>query len=367
MREYKAWINTLKGYACVCIFVGHFLYGLAYKAEWAEVIYGTCFPFVLNGTFAVALFCFISGYLTTVHIDSTDALFIAIIKRYLRFCIPFFVICLFICLYNLFFSYSKNAIVLSSVIANEWISSGMTDDFTLFDVFFQPFIGILFLGTNKFALPTWMIRPMFFSQVFLMMYDYMRKKIVPVSKNKYRLDLLIFAFIFSVINYTFSAVFLGYWYKSQENNFRDINKRNCYRRIICTFVIAHIIQLYSTGLNTKMFGFINIIIAMILVHNVNSIGGKFVDNYIGRKLGNISFPVYLLHMPVIHVFSCYLIIQLLGFRFSYDIILGITFAITLLILFVFCYLWERLINPLVNNVTACIISRIRITISHECV
>ena len=73
------YIDSLKGIACMFIFIGHYYYGLFASASKALNVYPwivkehSFFSLLYNGTFCVALFCFISGYLSKECNDGTGS------------------------------------------------------------------------------------------------------------------------------------------------------------------------------------------------------------------------------------------------------------------------------------------------------
>ena len=229
----------------------------------------------------------------------------------------------------------------------------MTDELTLKDVLFEPFIGIIIFGSNKFALPTWMIRPMFFSQVFVLIWNYilarLPEKMSRLLKNRF--DLIIVSLLLAVINYTFAAVVIGYWYKTQEQNLKAKLKINNWVVVIVVFLAAHCVQVFFSGMNTRIFGLINIVIVSFIFYCISSNEGKYIENTVGIRLGKISFPIYLLHMPIIHVFSCFMLYFVLSKAIRYDFALLITFALSLSLLVGVSILWEISITPITNKIT----------------
>ena len=75
-----------------------------------------------------------------------------------------------------------------------------------------------------------------------------------------------------------------------------------------------------------------------------------------RFLGNISFAVYLLNLPLIFSLSSGLLLKMALLYDSYLLCSTIIFFITLVVLLLLSYLFNRFVEPACNKVTTVIVS-----------
>lgn len=227
------------------------------------------------------------------------------------------------------------------------------------DALKESFFGIIFLGSNKFALPTWVIRPMFFSQIFIIIYEIALKRFpyfVSNTKKWHRIDLILIGVMLSWVNYVFFAMFMGYWMRvvmsENEQSLSHEKQKNNYGIvvIIMVFIFGRCLQIFSSRFPSRLFEVLQVVFALIIFFCFHKKTYKILDNKTGDFLGRLSFPIYLLHMPIIHVLSTGIIIRLINImNLSMNLSVFISFLITIVSLALSAILWDIIIDRMINQ------------------
>ena len=227
------YIDSLKGIACMFIFIGHYYYGLFASASKAINVYPwlvkehSFFSLLYNGTFCVALFCFISGYLSKECKSIKDIVFNSV-KRYIRLAIPMMTLGLLIYAVRNPFTFDSgdtiSALLGSTRVppagrGRTWVTSVGRGRNSLLAVIFNSFFGVLIFGKAGFSSQLWMLRPLLVGQVsfFIFSYsDYVKNKFV---RNIMRIAVLLFCLGWE---YPCLATFLGGLFHKYQKNFESL-------------------------------------------------------------------------------------------------------------------------------------------------
>ncbi len=164
MKKHIDWLDGLKFVACMGVFSSHFASAFIendknlYAAEILHPGFYYCikiFGMFLNGAFQVRIFCIIAGLLAAKkEINSFNELILAIIKRYLRFVVPFFSAGMFLLVIE--YSFGYHAQECGKLLNATWIGTHNIMPVTIYDV-----LRMTFLFDTSINGPLWTIRPIF--------------------------------------------------------------------------------------------------------------------------------------------------------------------------------------------------------------
>lgn len=353
------YIDTIKGLACLFIFLGHFNYGfnlncdnsLVHIYSFQEFLF-RIFGFFFSGTFVVSLFCIIAGYFTSNKLYSVFDFFLYSLLRYLRLALPLFFLCL-----SLFFLlrvwYPYDMINgLSNLLGNEWLKERGIYHTSLTGSIYASLVGILIKGKPFFDLPTWMLHPMLMGQIVLAFFYFVTNKFPEVNLTIKGLILfLIISYFFYINNYVIASVLLGGFLNLLENKIsKHLIRKDCLSLIgvlmvyiIGSFLLPLIImndELYNVCLVLFAFSLILFISCSSLIKNLlNGVGG----------VGKIAFPVYLIHMPVITLIAIPLFYKHID-SYSYSSLYFVIQIICIIIVFLLSLFWYMTIDRICNRI-----------------
>lgn len=358
------YIDSLKGIACMFIFIGHYYYGLFASASKAINVYPwivkehSFFSLLYNGTFCVALFCFISGYLSKECKSIKDIVFNSV-KRYIRLATPMMALGLLIYAVRNTFTFDSGDTI-SEMLGSTWVTSVGRGRNSLLAVIFNSFFGVLIFGKAGFSSQLWMLRPLLIGQVsfFIFSYsDYVKNKFV---RNIMRIAVLLFCLGWE---YPCLATFLGGLFHKYQKNFESLQLPDMLFAIGggCALLLGHY-RVYSLVPNVVV-GTINIAVApkvqVLLVLFVMcaifkiKIVQKLLSAEILQKLGSLSLPIYLLHVLFIGSLSCW-IIEKTYVRLGYPSAYFLAEIITVVSVITVSKVWNSTVdvwcNKLVNSI-----------------
>ncbi len=344
----KKYIDSLKGLACLFIFIGHFYYGFYANVNVSVSI----FPWIImlhklfflcfNGAFCVALFSFMSGYLSKKCFGIKDVICNSI-KRYFRLMLPIACLCFLIFLMNKLslFQYSK---LLAEQLENPWLDCIGCGNVGFFAFLFNSFLGIMFLGKSNFSTQLWMISSMFIGQIFFFLFcasDVVKKKPIRLI-IKILLAISCFAF-----KYPCLATFLGGVYLLYEKKIKGQKRVIYYVLFFSLFVFGHFrgYMLFNwIGLeDIKLF--IQVFIAAGIFIAISNLDGikRCLEKRVLMWLGSISFEIYLLHILIMSTVSCPLLIYFQGIA-DYKLAYAITELLTIVTVLVISTIWKHSVN-----------------------
>lgn len=163
-REHFVWVDGLKYIACFGILVSHFCsafveidknsFAAGQLSPVIDIIMNI-FSMFLNGAFQVRLFCVIAGFLATQKVVNSERELIgSIIKRYLRFAIPFFSAGMILLIIEYTIGY--HAVECGELLEAFWLGGHNITPVTFSDV-----LRMAFLFDHSIDAPLWTMRPIF--------------------------------------------------------------------------------------------------------------------------------------------------------------------------------------------------------------
>lgn len=355
--ERVKYIDSIKGIVCLLVFLGHFYYGF-YSAAQCKIELNTCIVnvrsilhFLTNGVFTVSIFCFLSGYFIPSNIQKITDIIYQVVKRYFRFCIPLGILFVIIAGYRFFIGYDA-CYYISSLIQSEWLKGGLNVNFSFVRVAYSAFFGVLFRGENIFDNPVWMLCPMFFGYILCIIDMYF----INNSKKNFSICIVLFSIIVAGINsYVSLAVVLGMIYKKMDINNINFNKNLLNVILILAFLLGSIkvytyipilyIGNVSLELNNIAAMFFALTIVVCIMHSRWII--KLLEKKLFVQLGKVSFPLYLLHVPVMLTFSCSVFKLMLG-KFDDTVVFISNEIVTVVVVLVLSLLWNCTIEKICN-------------------
>lgn len=311
------WIDGLKFLACLCVFYSHFQgfflglcdKDLGYSAQF-RFIMESSFNILKNGNLWVCMFCVISGYFASKKkIDSLKKLIYTIWNRYLRFLIPFFVVNLlaYILCHTVGFQTQKYG----HIFGNSWFG-----DFYNFDVTLWIVVRASIKLTSELNSPLWMILQLFIGTCVIYLYKYLLSKISAIYVN----TIVLVGYLAIIIG--FPEIHASYLYSIITcmgvllNVFMEKNIWKVKSALMNSFCLGAIFLMVSWGQNALVQTFsiqlpeyatnyMNAIYALFFLIIMEKLQGcqKVLSSSIFRKVGNLSFGIYVLHWLVLSTFS----------------------------------------------------------------
>lgn len=372
-------LESMRGLAAFMVFLFHFILGFMpqrHGQESATAIAGgnlmeTPFFFLINGHAAVTFFFVLSGFVLSYSYfrkGNSAGLVGSIIKRWPRL-FPIALISTLISWllikYGLY-SYSETALITNS----QWMArfahaSGDFLNSTLNDAFLQGFFFTFFRGDENLNTSLWTMHYEFIGSLVVF-------ALIPILNGlRGRLAIIVFlilmmaAFYISVYMCAFvMGCFLSY-YRCQISNYKSILPLNKFMLVISLLFVMvafgytepgrgfySFMQISDPGMMRSLRILIHCLAAVILIDvilNYQAVYAVF-NSGIGRFLGRCSFALYVIHVPLIFSFSCYLFLSLIN-QIGYRLTVFVTFILTTLLLFLISWImtlldetWCRYIN-----------------------
>lgn len=368
------YIDSIRGLAATFIMLGHFYYGFfadpSIINENVQVFsfYTTShnlFYFLFNGTFCVSVFCVLSGWFTKPAKTFKELLF-NIFKRWLRLAIPLTI--LLICVFALScFNLFRWGEEFSQMAGGTWILF-KSNTFSLFDALFNGLIGVLFLGRSSFSSQLWMLRPLFFGQILLLLFFFFER--IPKKTIRYILQCLIILFSFAW-SYPCFAVSLGGVLKKafEKRNFDSLMSKSGQIIVILAALLILIIghkkvflflpTIEIVGHSLDIYERIQTLMAVMFVFCI------FVSKNIQRVLNNsavyifgqASMAIYLIHVPIFMSVSPMLLMLFLQ-NSSYAISYLFTEIISISIVILLSAIWHFSVDKVTTLATKTIDKKI---------
>lgn len=345
------YIDGLKGIGALMVYLCHFVFAFYYAAytllpehvntkTGIEILIGkTPLNFFYNGNGAVCLFLVFSGFvlcLSYFHTRDRARLKSGALKRYFRLMPVIVVVNLLIfVLMSLGLYQNGQAAVLTKSIP--WLQGFNQFEPKLSGVLYESLIGCFVRGSNNYNGVLWTIPYLFWGALLVYLAAYL------VGENHLRyITYGVMILVSLKTDIYFSGIFLGFVLCDFFNTQERIVK--LYQRFwmipLLIFLIGFYLVSYpsiGTELPGTIYGLLpaaytviyHILGAFFLTAGV--LGCERLQWFFSRKpflyLGRISYSLYLLHFPVIAVFSCWFFLSLQE-RLGYSLTVGIDFVLT---------------------------------------
>lgn len=342
-------LDGLRGIACLMIFVHHFLltfYPATFYGDsaishgfmkWDAYISQSPMGAIFNGNFWVCEFLLISGFVISGKIyrcEESDYAEI-MIKRYLKLAFPIFVVSILVyfLLKNNFLYHSE----INEITGSDWTAThyNNVENVSVKDIFLTSFYKVEFIGDNTFSTAFWMLSYLFFGY-------YVAILLAIMSKGKDNRIIMVFGILGVIFwhqcSYLVMSIIgagIAYFYEYYKRLFIE-------RRISCVFIVlALFFAGYPTGVvpdniyaNIDMdYLSMHIVAATLLFIGImkSTIFRKILEGRICLFLGNISFAVYLVHIPILFSVTHYIFMRLFSRGIGYQISSIITFVMSIII------------------------------------
>lgn len=372
-------LESMRGLAAFIVFLFHFILGFMPQRHGQEV--ATAIPggnlmetplfFLINGHAAVTFFFVLSGFVLSYSYfrkGSTQGLVGSIIKRWPRL-FPIALISTVVswCFikYGLY-SYAETATITNS----QWMSrfahaGGDYLNLTFTDAFMQGFFFTFFRGDENLNTSLWTMHYEFIGSLIVF-------AMIPILNGLRRgLAMVVFVILFMAAFYInvymcsfVMGCFLSY-YRCQIAYHQSILPLN---KPMLTILIALVVL--ALGYTEPGKGFYSFMLMAdpgmmrairILLHSVAAIiiieiilshetAYAIFNSQVGRFLGRCSFALYVIHVPLIFSFSCYLFLSLLE-PLGYRLTVLFTLIASMVLLFLVSWIltlvdeaWCRFIN-----------------------
>lgn len=223
----------------------------------------------------------------------------------------------------------------------------------------------MFIFSDTLDGPIWMIRPLFISNCVLVTLNYVIQKIFMSRKDTVWLYITVLLLLgFGIFNYSLSAlnkylyVFVsclcGFFVRNQTNtNNKQRQLKNINKILSLILVVA--VFFFLTFQDTlfllevftiRLYSIWNIIYGLILFIGIGLAADSYKSNMLLTRIAKLSFPVYLLHWPVICSVGSNVLVQMEFNRYIFMITtLVISVNITVIVLSV---LYQMLYNYLLK-------------------
>lgn len=331
-------LDGLRGWGALMVFLYHLIVQLlsntapSYKSKYLA--------FLLDGEFAVFIFFVLSGFVLSIKFVISPgkySLTQAVIARYFRLMLPIiitsfvaYMLMLAHAMYNVPASIPANAPQWLGVYFNFEPTLAYFLQFNLYYVFFN------FNPGANFNPVLWTIAYEFTGSMLV----YLIIGFFRTDKNKTYLVPIAFILLFNLFNNPIIACFaMGYLFAELYVAYSQRLENKPWVSWVATALFA-VPVICSTFYRTGHHFYIALL-ASLLVLSVTFSGvlKHFFSNKVSRFLGRISFPLYLIHLPLICSFSSYLFLYLPAHGYSNqataNIIVATTVPLGLLIAWIF--------------------------------
>lgn len=368
-------LEALRGIASIITFFGHFfiafLPALSGFFTPGQGLIGTPFFFIINGSAAVIFFFVLSGFVLTYKYYRTQEISIITIgvtKRYFRLAGPvFIVIMLSYLIFKLdLYHYIDAGIMTNSPWLEDFAYSGRGRNFnpSLKDALKQGTILCFFRGDSYYNNNLWTMKV---ELIGSMISFALAPIFINFRKKEFIFSLPILLLLFHFINPYYVCFLLGSLlalFVSRKDPFKIPVWIKIPLILIIVFFFSYFRPVnYYSFLNIQMPFFselsiqiyINTIASMIIIFIMLSEGRlkRSFQGRIGKLLGNLSFPLYLIHTIIICSFSSWFFILIHDETGSNYSAVFMTLCVTVVIvacatyiLYLFDKNWVTMINTI---------------------
>jgi peptidoglycan/LPS O-acetylase OafA/YrhL len=331
-------LDGLRGWGALMVFLYHLIVQLLFNT--APPYRSRYLAFLLDGDFAVFIFFVLSGFVLSIKFIISPgkySLTQAVIARYFRLMLPIiitsfvaYMLMLAHAMYNVPASVPANTPQWLGVYFNFEPTPAYFLQFNLYYVFFN------FNPGANFNPVLWTIAYEFTGSMLV----YLIVGFFRTDKNKTYLVPIVFIILFNLFNNPIIACFaIGYLFAELYVAYSQRSENTPWVSWLATALFA-VPVICSTFYRTGHHFYIALL-ASLLVLSVTFSGvlKRFFSNKVSRFLGRISFPLYLIHLPLICSFSSYLFLYLpahgYGNQATANIIVATTVPLGLLIAWIF--------------------------------
>lgn len=367
------WIDGLRGVASLFIVFHHFIMGYypaAYEGvtgvphlrQGMEAAFSQSpLGFFVTGDFWITVFYLISGFVIAYQVfrmKDEKQFSRSLLKRYPRLMLPVFVLSaiVYIMLHlNLF--YNGPASLLSG---SEWLAQFYQNKTTLFDLFFSSIVDTWLVGMSTlYSNAFWMLAELFAG-------SFMAYILAAMGKGMNRKMLYVYicaALLYLSTNSRLTDFALGVLAAYIVEQFGErikSHKKVCVCAGIFMLAAAVVLGAYPVGhepdnayriLNhlPERFNpvyFYHILAAVLLIMGIWLLEplGKFFSKKPVLFLGEISYSIYLVHIPVIYSLSAWLLVKIMAKTRNYNLSAGLSFAISLPVMILLAWLFYRFVE-----------------------
>lgn len=346
--EREKWIDSLKGIACVIVFVSHFWLTFGYTCIGLnEIVTIRPFNILVNGNYAVCLFLIISAYVISKPIylaKDFKRVQKTLLKRYPRLMLPVFFSSLFAyVLYSTMGYFNQQA---GEVLKNEWLMGKYNSPLTIKELILTSFIKVWCNGDASFNAPFWMLQILFFGTFLTVIITMM----TAVQKKYGILILTMLICVYIYISEVYLCFILGTllaYLGSRNDIWKHQKKNNCHLGIniilmVCAIclpgyakeiinIVSYIIPNDSFVCDTKFYNIVGSFLLIFSLMGMEGVKHCLESSKILDKVKEVSFSIYLVHWPIICSFSCFLYLSLQGTNYKKSVICTVVFLCTTVI------------------------------------
>jgi len=305
-------VDGIRGWASLVVLLFH-TFGEMFKYAVPDMNSPWLAPF-FSGDIAVLVFFILSGdALSSGFFSGRNFRFIdrLLVRRYFRLTVPIFISCLatyLIMRMGLDFHAEASLILQRS----DWLGNFLRFHESIFGLFHYSLIGVYVTPTSDKAynpfLWTMSIEIIGSMLVFLLCYMWDR------LKNPYLTCIALIVFLTcagSFFALFFAGIYLGYLRKIGFLNQLILNK---FYQIYCFLIIIAIVAVITFTANldlSSVFRPIKIILSLMLIFCFYTHNGfkNFFSNRFSQFLGDISFPLYLIHFQVLISLMSWMVVK----------------------------------------------------------
>lgn len=396
MKQRITYIDGIRGFACMMVFVNHFLMAffpasylgadaVSHSSKKIDLWYSqSALSALTNGNFWVCVFFIVSAFVISVKIMNvtlnephklSSAVSGSLIKRYPRLCLPVFVVCILIFLCQKFGFFYNN--IAAAITGSSLMTGRYASPLSLTDLFTCGFIKIWFLSDETFSNSFWMLSTLFFGGFLSSILSLMVQK-------KNQLILLVYLF-FGLICLALSSLYLtfiigtalAYLYVFHADLLEHLKNNRLFQLAAWVFfIIGLFLGGYPSGVTpSNYYALMNHLPGSMMAYQLYHMLGaacliasllcllhaqKFFSIKPILFLGKISFAVYLFNLPLIFSLSSGLLIWIYQKQLpvNYSICSAAIFVITSIILIVISWLFNRYVETFCNKMIAKFLSLI---------
>ena len=351
------YLESLRGIAAFTVVISHFVVGFYPALFWGKqsqvhaasdieiVLSGTPLHLLYNGTFSVAIFFVLSGFVLTYKFFKDANTRVALLpiagKRYTRLFLPVIFSNIIAYLFLVFSLYENQPA--AALTRSEWLGSYWLFDPSFTTMLYESFIGAFFTKRVTYNGVLWTMTYELFGSMIV--YGF----ISLVGRHPKRTWAYIIAFLLFRRSY-YLAFILGMLLSDivtrEENLFKTISHKGYFIAILLLGLFfgsipsarpleGTIYSLLGRMANPRTWYIIGATLIMIALLNSNRLQ-KLLSRRPFVFLGKISFSLYLLHQLVIGTVSSSLLLAITP-ALSYHAACAVTFIVTILVIFVASY------------------------------
>jgi peptidoglycan/LPS O-acetylase OafA/YrhL len=310
-------LDGLRGWGSVMVFLYHLIVQLL--ANTTPSYKNKAFAFVLDGDFAVFIFFVLSGFVLSIKFIASPgkySLTQAVIARYFRLMLPIIITSLIA--YVLMLAHAMyNVQAAGPALSPDWMGSYFNFEPT-FKYFLQFNLYYVFFNFNpgaNFNPVLWTIAYEFTgSMLVYLLIGFFRN-----TKNQTYLIPVALLIAFNLVHNPIIAFFaIGYVLAELYVAYEARLAQSAWASGLATALI--LVPIIGSTFYRTQHHFYQALLAtaMVLAVSFSGVLKRFFSNKLSRFLGRISFPLYLIHLPLICSYSSYLFIALPNYGWSHQ-------------------------------------------------